>query len=180
MPKVSFRRAKGYVWGDETWPLARSKVRYEGEKPKLWENDGWWMKSENPVFTHFNFSFITFPRQGFVGIFHVFPTKERPPASFFFWRGCIKTIRRSRLNKRSVRRICGLWKNATNSTLKVLPLYRRIRKSGWMGFHHGYWWQNRGKSLTETRFLDERLYFFRLDDNEWKKHCIFVKEKQTT
>ena len=23
-------------------------------------------------------------------------------------------------------------------TLKVVTLYRRIRKSGWMGFHHGY------------------------------------------
>ena len=29
------------------------------------------MKSEKPVFTDFNFSFITFPRQGFVNIFGI-------------------------------------------------------------------------------------------------------------
>ena len=35
------------------------------------------MKSEESVFTDFNFSFITFPRQVFVGNFHiVFPKKE--------------------------------------------------------------------------------------------------------
>jgi len=49
--------------------LGRSKVRYEGEKPKLWQNEELWTKSEKPVFTDFNFSFNTFPRQVFVNIF---------------------------------------------------------------------------------------------------------------
>ena len=33
-------RAKGHVSSHETWSLAWSKVRYEGEKPKRWENEG--------------------------------------------------------------------------------------------------------------------------------------------
>jgi len=40
------------------------------------------MKSEESVFTLFNLYFITFPRQVFVGIFHIiFPTEEMPMAS---------------------------------------------------------------------------------------------------
>jgi len=35
------------------------------------------MKSEEAVFTDFNFSFITFPRQVFVGIFHVVFQQKR-------------------------------------------------------------------------------------------------------
>ena len=30
--KVSFRRAKGYVWGDETWSLTQSKLMFGGVK----------------------------------------------------------------------------------------------------------------------------------------------------
>ena len=79
-----FRCMKGYVWGDETWSLARSKVRYGGEKPKLSQNEEWRMESEESVFTHFNFSFITFPRQVFVGFFHInsvgIPNKIMPKA----------------------------------------------------------------------------------------------------
>jgi hypothetical protein len=175
-----FRRVKGYVWGGETWSLGRWKLMFRGARAKLSENEEWRMKSEESAFTQFNISFITFPWQVFVGIFHIFPTKERPLTSFFFWGRNAKNARRWRLNIHSFRRTCGLWMNAINNTLKVVTLYSRIRKSGAIGFHHDYWWQNRGKTLTEARFWDERLYFFRLNDNEWKKHCIFVKEKQTT
>ena len=77
MRKTMFRRVKGYVSSHETWSLARSKVRYEGEKPKRWENEEWRMKSEESCFTLFNFSFITFPRQLFVKIIDsVFLRKE--------------------------------------------------------------------------------------------------------
>ena len=37
-------------------------------KAYLSQNEEWWMKSEKSVFTHFNFSFITFPWQVFVNI----------------------------------------------------------------------------------------------------------------
>ena len=37
------------------------------------------------VFTQFNFSFMHFPRQVFVGIFHIiFPTKENAPGIIIF------------------------------------------------------------------------------------------------
>jgi hypothetical protein len=49
--------------------LAQSKLTFRAAKPKRWENEEWWMKGEKPVFTDFNFSFITFPRQVFVNIF---------------------------------------------------------------------------------------------------------------
>ena len=77
-----FRRVKGDVWGDETWSLARSKLTFRSAKDKQWENEEWWMKSEELVLTDFNLYFVTFPRQVFVGIFHViFPTEEMPMAS---------------------------------------------------------------------------------------------------
>ena len=66
--KTMFRCVKGYVWGDETWSLARSKLTFRAAKAKRWENEEWWMKSEKPVFTDFNFSFVTFPWQAFVKI----------------------------------------------------------------------------------------------------------------
>ena len=34
-PKVRFRRVKGDVWDDETWPLAQSKHTFRDVKPKL-------------------------------------------------------------------------------------------------------------------------------------------------
>ena len=34
------------------------------------------MKNEESTFTDFNFSFTTFPRQVFVGIFHVFSSER--------------------------------------------------------------------------------------------------------
>ena len=75
-----FRRVKGDVWGDETWSLARSKLSFRSARAKLSQNEEWRMKSEESVFTQFNFYFITFPRQVFVGIFHViFPLKEGIP-----------------------------------------------------------------------------------------------------
>ena len=75
-----FRRVKGDVWGGETWSLAQSTLSFRTAKPKRWENEEWWMKSEESVFTLFNLSFITFPRQLFVGFFHViFPLKEGIP-----------------------------------------------------------------------------------------------------
>ena len=77
MQKVRFRRVKGYVWGGETWSLARSTLRFRSAKDKRWENEEWWMKIEESNLTDFNLYFITFPRQHFVGIFHIiFPTKE--------------------------------------------------------------------------------------------------------
>ena len=66
-----FRRVKGNVWCGETWPLARSKLTFRAAKPYGWENEEWWMKSEELVLTDFNLYFITFPRQVFVGIFHI-------------------------------------------------------------------------------------------------------------
>jgi hypothetical protein len=66
-----FRRVKGNVWGDETWSLARSKLTFRAAKPYGWENEEWWMESEELVLTDFNLYFITFPRQVFVGIFHI-------------------------------------------------------------------------------------------------------------
>ena len=66
-----FRRVKGDVWGDETWSLVRSTLSFRSAKPKRWENEEWWMKSEELTFTLFNLYFITFPRQVFVGIFHI-------------------------------------------------------------------------------------------------------------
>ena len=75
-----FRRVKGNVWGDETWSLARSKIRFRGARAKLSQNEEWRMKSEELVLTDFNLYFITFPRQVFVGFFHViFPLKEGIP-----------------------------------------------------------------------------------------------------
>ena len=72
-----FRRVKAYVSSHETWSLARSKVRYEGEKPKLSQNEEWRIKNEESTFTDFNFSFITFPRQVFVNIIDsIFLRKE--------------------------------------------------------------------------------------------------------
>ena len=67
--KTMFRRVKGYVWGDETWSLAQSKLTFRAAKAKRWENEEWWIKGEKPVAKDFNFSFITFPRQVFVNIF---------------------------------------------------------------------------------------------------------------
>ena len=66
-----FRRVKGDVWGDETWSLARSTLIFRSARAKLSQNEEWRMKSEELTFTLFNFSFITFPRQDFVGIFHI-------------------------------------------------------------------------------------------------------------
>ena len=68
LPKVSFRRAKGYVWGDETWSLRRSTLSFRSAKAMLSQNEEWRMKSEESCFTQFNFSFITFPRQDFVNL----------------------------------------------------------------------------------------------------------------
>ena len=43
------------------------------------------MKSEELVLTDFNLYFITFPRQLFVGIFHIiFPTKENASGIIIF------------------------------------------------------------------------------------------------
>ena len=75
-----FRRVKGDVWCDETWSLVRSTLIFRSAKPKRWENEEWWMKIEEWFFTLFNLYFITFPRQLFVGFFHViFPLKEGIP-----------------------------------------------------------------------------------------------------
>ena len=67
-----FRRVKGHVWCDETWSLARSKLTFRTAKPYGWENEEWWMESEELVLTDFNLYFITFPRQVFVGIFPIY------------------------------------------------------------------------------------------------------------
>ena len=66
--KTMFRCVKGYVWGDETWSLARSKLTFRAPKAYFSQNEGWRIKSEKSVFTDFNFYFITFPRQVFVKI----------------------------------------------------------------------------------------------------------------
>ena len=43
------------------------------------------MKSEELLLTDFNLYFITFPRQDFVGIFHIiFPTKENASGIIIF------------------------------------------------------------------------------------------------
>ena len=49
-----FRRVKGYVWGDETWSLARSKLRFRGARANLSQNEEWRMKSEESTFTVLN------------------------------------------------------------------------------------------------------------------------------
>ena len=43
------------------------------------------MKSEELVFTDFNFSFITFPRQVFVGFFHVVFQKGGNAVRHYVW-----------------------------------------------------------------------------------------------
>ena len=75
VPKVSFRCAKGYVWGDEIWPLGRSKLIFHGARAKLSQNEEWRMKSEKSSFTQFNifchFSQTSFCRDSL----HYFPTE---------------------------------------------------------------------------------------------------------
>ena len=63
-----FRRVKGYVWGDETWPLARSKLTFRSARAKLSQNEEWRIKNEESTFTLFNLYFTIFPRQVFVNI----------------------------------------------------------------------------------------------------------------
>ena len=80
-----FRRVKGDVWGDETWSLVRSKLTFRSARAKLSQNEEWRMKSEELIFTKINLYFITFPRQVFVGIFHIiFPTKENASGIIIF------------------------------------------------------------------------------------------------
>ena len=94
--KVRFRCAKDHVSSCERWCLRRWKLTFHAAKPKWWEKIEWkimkWrMKNEGwkVVFTDFNFSFITFPRQVFVGFFHVVFQKGGNAVGIMFGLWCI-------------------------------------------------------------------------------------------